>query len=218
MRFSDFSELLAGISGKRSGGRTGFSNILSVLGGVRGVVESLLPPLVYILTFSILKDLLLACIISVLLSLFIVSLRIAKRQSLVPAFSGFFGFVISVLVSLYTGRAIDVFVIGIVWNAVLALLLLVSVLLRMPVFGFLLAGLLGDLGWRKDPNRVWAYSVITIVFFAASLLRAVIQLPLYLSGNFELLATTKIFMGYPLLGLTVFTSWVLFRKINSKSK
>lgn len=55
-------------------------------------------------------------------------------------------------------------------------------------------------------------------FFAASLSRAVIQLPLYLSGNFELLATTKIFMGYPLLGLTVLTSWVLFRKINSKSK
>lgn len=91
MRFSDFSELLAGISGKRSGERTSFSSILSVLGGVRGVVESLFPPLVYILTFSILKDLLLACVISVLLSLFIVSLRIAKRQSLVPAFSGFLG-------------------------------------------------------------------------------------------------------------------------------
>ena len=98
-----------------------------------------------------------------------------------------------------TGKAEDVFLPGIIYNAVYAVGLSLSVLVRWPLVGLMLASVTGDLsGWRKDPAVVQLCSRLTWVLAVPCVVRVAVQYPLYLGGQVGWLGVTKIALGWPL--------------------
>jgi hypothetical protein len=112
-----------------------------------------------------------------------------------------------------TGKAEDVFLPGIIYNAVYAVGLSLSVLVRWPVVGLMLASVTGDLtAWRKDPAVVRLCSRLTLVLAVPCIVRVVVQYPLYLAGQVGWLGVTKIALGWPLqLAALAVMVWLLAR-------
>ncbi|MGF1661744.1 MAG: DUF3159 domain-containing protein [Kineosporiaceae bacterium] len=187
------------------------SQLLRALGGWRGTAEAALPILAFLAVWwwrseaagdpGALRQSLLAA--GVVMAVLVVT-RVAQRQTLQHVLSGVVGLVIAAVLALRTGNASDVFLPGILYNLVLAVLFGASVLLRWPLLGLAYGALVGDVsGWRSRPEVVRLFQRLTAVFVASYALRVVVQLPLYLAGSVTVLGIAKLVLGWPLLALVV---------------
>src|ERR687896_533023 len=67
---------------------------------------------------------------------------------------GLLGVAVAALIALYTGRAVDFFLVQIVSNAASALAWAVSIVVRWPLLGLVVGTVLGQrTSWRRDPRR-----------------------------------------------------------------
>jgi hypothetical protein len=68
--------------------------------------------------------------------------------------------------------------------------------------------------WRADPDLRRAYGRASWVWAASFLLRAGINLPLYLTGNLVAMGVARVVLGWPLVLAVIATSWwVLVRSL-----
>ncbi len=185
--------------------------LLSAMGGVRGLVESILPGLGFLVVFTITKDLLPSVLVPLAVSLVFIVLRLVMRQPVTTAIAGALGVGISAALALITNDANNNFVPGFFINGGVALVMIVSLLARRPFVGLIVSLLLNDDDWRKNPAKVRVATVATILWTALSLLRLAVQLPLYLAQATEALAATKLVMGVPLYAALLWVTWLLVR-------
>lgn len=185
--------------------------LLSAMGGVRGLVESILPGLGFLVVFTITKDLLPSVLAPLAVSLVFIVLRLVMRQPVTTAIAGALGVGISAALALITNDANNNFVPGFFINGGGALVMIVSLLARRPFVGLIVSLLLNDDDWRKNPAKVRVATVATILWTALSLLRLAVQLPLYLAQATEALAATKLVMGVPLYAALLWVTWLLVR-------
>jgi hypothetical protein len=187
------------------------SQLLRALGGWRGTVEAALPILAFLAVWwwrseavgdpDALRQSLLApgAVMAVL-----VVVRLAQRQTLQHVVSGVVGLAIAAVLALRTGNASDVFLPGILYNLVLAVIFGTSIVLRWPLLGLAYGALVGDVtGWRSRPEVIRLFQRLTAVFVASYTLRVAGQLPLYLAESVTLLGIAKLVLGWPLLALVV---------------
>ena len=133
--------------------------------------------------------------------------------------SGFVGLSISVFLTWRTKDASNFFLTGIITNAAYGFALLVSVLIKKPLIGFLVGSLVGDTsGWLKYPLLVRAYSIVTWIWVGVFSLRLLVQVPLYLDGNIAVLGSVKIFMGWPLYLFSVWLTYQIVQTARSRIK
>ncbi|MDA2977751.1 MAG: DUF3159 domain-containing protein, partial [Actinomycetota bacterium] len=126
--------------------------LTKAIGGWRGLVDSALPSMLFILIFVFQKNLNTALISALILGGFLLLIRLIERKPLTQIFSGFVGLSISVLITWRTKDASNFFLTGIITNAVYGMALLISVLIRKPLLGYLVGALVGDsTGWLKHP-------------------------------------------------------------------
>jgi hypothetical protein len=183
------------------------------IGGWRGLIDSGLPSMLFILIFVFQKNLNNALIASLVLGGVLLIIRLFERKSLTQVFSGFIGLSISVFLTWRTKDASNFFLTGIVTNGIYGFFLLISVLIRKPLIGFLVGSLVGDTsGWLKHPLLVRAYTTVTWLWVAVFGLRLLVQIPLYLNDNIALLGTVKIFMGWPLY---LFAVWLTYQIVQT---
>lgn len=183
------------------------------IGGWRGLIDSALPSMLFILIFVFQKNLNNALIASLVLGGVLLIIRIFERKSLTQVFSGFIGLSISVFLTWRTKDASNFFLTGIVTNGIYGFFLLISVLIRKPLIGYLVGSLVGDTsGWLKHPLLVRAYTTVTWLWVAVFGLRLLVQIPLYLNDNIALLGTVKIFMGWPLY---LFAVWLTYQIVQT---
>lgn len=183
------------------------------IGGWRGLIDSALPSMLFILIFVFQKNLNNALIASLVLGGVLLVIRLFERKSLTQVFSGFFGLSISVFLTWRTKDASNFFLTGIVTNGIYGFFLLISVLIRKPLIGYLVGSLVGDTsGWLKHPLLVRAYTTVTWLWVAVFGLRLLVQIPLYLNDNIALLGTVKIFMGWPLY---LFAVWLTYQIVQT---
>lgn len=183
------------------------------IGGWRGLIDSGLPSMLFILIFVFQKNLNNALIASLVLGGILLIIRLFERKSLTQVFSGFIGLSISVFLTWRTKDASNFFLTGIVTNGIYGFFLLISVLIRKPLIGFLVGSLVGDTsGWLKHPLLVRAYTTVTWLWVAVFGLRLLVQIPLYLNDNIALLGTVKIFMGWPLY---LFAVWLTYQIVQT---
>lgn len=188
--------------------------IIDAVGGVRGVIEALLPGLLYLILFMVTGDARVSVLAPAALSIVAVMFRIVQRQSLISSLSGVLGVAIAVFTTLFTGRGEDYFLPGFWINGFWIVALSLSLLLRYPLIGFLVGALTGNLtGWRAEPRLRVAAWVSTIVWLALFALRLVVQLPLYFTGNVTALGLARLAMGVPLFALVILFTWLLFRGV-----
>ena len=188
--------------------------VLNALGGKRGLIDSGLPSLVFLIVFNISgKDVNAALYAAVALSILLTLLRLLKRETIQHAFSGLIGVGICALISKRTGNAADFYLPGLWINAGYGLLYAITNLIKWPILGVMLGPILGEnLLWRKDLARLNAYIKAGWLWVAMFAARLIVQYPLYKSGNINLLGTARLLMGYPLFILTAWGTWQILRK------
>lgn len=188
--------------------------LLSAIGGIRGVLEAVLPGVLFVVLFSTTQSLPWSLGISVGAAAVFTVARLIQRTPVTQAIGGLLAALASAGLSLFTGRAEDNFVLGLITNGGYAVGLLISVLVGWPLIGLAVGYLFGEgTAWRKDRRKFRAMQGLTLIWVALFGARLAVQLPLYLSGQIELLGTLKLIMGLPLYAPLLVLSWLMARAV-----
>ena len=183
------------------------------LGGWRGLIDSALPSLLFVIIFVVQNDLNLALVTSVAAGVILLIIRLIERKSLTQIIGGFFGLLFSVFLTWRTNDASNFFLTGIITNLVYGLALFVSLTVKRPLLGYFVGSLVGNTsGWLQDPLLVRAYTTITWIWVGVFSVRVGVQVPLYLADNIAVLGPIKIFMGWPLY---LFAAWISYRIVQT---
>lgn len=183
------------------------------LGGRRGMVEGAVPTLGFTVTYLIGHDLRLGLAVGIGLAVALLAVRLVQRQSVQFVVNSLVGIAIAAVFASRTGKAEDVFLPGIVYNAVYAGAMVLSVVVRWPLVGLMIASVTGDLtAWRRDPAIVRLCTRLTLILALPCLLRVAVQYPLWVAGQVGWLGVTKIALGWPLqVAALAAMAWLLAR-------
>jgi hypothetical protein len=191
-------------------------DVLKTAGGVQGIAESIVPGLLFLVAFTITRDLTLALIAALASAAAFTVVRLVQRRPLTQALAGVVGVGISAWLANTTGRAEDFYLPGFFTNAAYIVAMVISIAIKWPVAGLLFGFIRNEgLDWRKDPARLKAYRLGTWIIVGVLVLRLVVQVPLYLMGEDGLaaLATTRLIMAAPLYILGVWIAWLITRPV-----
>jgi intracellular septation protein A len=200
------------------GQTTAAAAVSAALGGVRGVVEAVLPGLVFLVVFTFWHSVPWSLALSVAAAAAFTLARLLRRSSPMQALVGLFGVVISAALALLTGKGEDNFVPGMIINTVMCALMLVTLLARRPLIGVVAGMLTDEPDWRGDRIRYRSMQVLTLVWAAMFGLRLVIEVPLYTAGNIEALAVARLLTGIPLYAPVFLLSWLIVRGVFRKRR
>lgn len=190
-------------------------DILHAVGGIRGIIEALLPGLLFLVAFLVTQKLVLALIIAAAVSAVFAVIRLAQKGSLVQSLSGLVGLAICAFAALKTGNAVEFYLPGLFLNLGYAVVLTLTVIFKVPAMGFLFSLVRGEeKTWRNHPDRVKAYTVATLVLVAMFVLRLAVKYPLYLAENVTWLGIAQLFLGTPLYAAVLWLSWMVSRPKN----
>jgi hypothetical protein len=175
------------------------AQLSTALGGKRGMAEGAVPTAAFTIAFVASRDLRLSLTVGVALAVAALVLRIVQRQPVQFVVNSLVGIAIAAVFALRSGRAEDVFLPGIIYNAAYAAVMSFSVLVRWPVVGLMIGSVTGDLaGWRSSPGVVRLCSRLTWLLVLPCAVRVAVQYPLYLAGEVGWLGVSKIALGWPL--------------------
>ncbi|MFJ6077910.1 DUF3159 domain-containing protein [Pseudarthrobacter sp. NPDC092419] len=208
------ADIAAGYAAKAGLHRTddGRVDVLRSAGGVQGIAESIVPGLVFLVVFTITRELTPSLVAALAGAAVFTVVRIIQRRPLTQALAGVVGVGISAWLANTTGKAEDFYLPGFFTNAAYIVAMVISILAKWPVAGLLFGFIRNEgLDWRKDPGRLKAYRLGTWIIVAVLALRLVVQVPLYLLGpdGLTALATTRLIMGAPLYILGVWVAWLV---------
>jgi hypothetical protein len=188
--------------------------VLAAFGGKKGLIDSGIPSIIFLITFNIKDDLRMALYASVAVSILLTIIRLAKRDTVQHAFSGLIGALICAWFANRTGNPSDVFLPKLLTNLAYGSAYLIANLAGWPVLGLMLGPILGEnLLWRNDPVRKAAYLRAGWLWVGMFFTRIAVQYPIYRSGNVNLLGTVNLAMGYPLFLATAYGSWLILKDV-----
>jgi hypothetical protein len=170
------------------------------LGGLRGMLESALPFVAFTITWVASRQLYGSIGAALGVAGALAVIRLVQRQSVRFVVQAVIPTAIAALVATRTGRAQDVFLPGILYNAGLAVVSVITMAIRRPLVGFVIGAAVGDpTGWITDRGLVRMTSKLTLVLAVPYVARVTIQLPLFLAGQVAWLGVAKVVLGWPLL-------------------
>ncbi len=202
-----------GLSKSESGYQLDSKSLLAGIGGPLGIAEAVLPATVFSIAYAITKQALPAVASAAGLSILFILIRLIRRQSLQQAIIGALAIALASFLALRDGgQAADYFLTGFFTNAAYGSVFLISVLIRRPIMGYVAQLLFGLANWRtsREYKRLRFITLIWVGFFSA---RLFVQVPLYLAGQVELLAASRVVMGAPAYAGLLALTWVLIRRI-----
>ena len=167
-----------------------------IFGGPRGVVDSIVPTVIFIVVHGVTKDIKASSVAAVASAVVLVVLRLLRKEPLRHVFSGFFGVVIAALVAVRLGRAEGFFIPGIVANAIYFVVFVGSVVLGKPVIGFLLRQISSKPASYHDHPRVRrTYTEVTLAWAVLFGVRVAVQTTLVVQGETTKAGVTKVLLG-----------------------
>ncbi|MEJ6490488.1 DUF3159 domain-containing protein [Leucobacter sp. USCH14] len=211
----------AGMSGETLTGR----GVLDALGGWRGVAETLVPGLLFLIIFTFTRDARTSAIAPAAITVVAVIVRLVRREPLVSVFSGAAGVAIAVVATLFTGRGADYYVPGFITNILWSAGLLISAAVGWPLIGIALGALRGDLtGWRRDRTLKRVAMWLTLLWSGLFIARLAVQVPLYFAARepdgvaaTDALGIARLVMGVPLFALVVVFTWMVLSRLPRSS-
>lgn len=186
------------------------------LGGVRGMLEAAVPTVAFTVVFLTSRDLRLAITLSLGAAAVLLVVRLVQRSSVQFVLNAFVGIGLGALFAWRAGQgggdagdqALAYFLPGILYNAGYSVLMVLSIVLRWPLVGFVVGSVTGDpTAWRDDPAVVRLCSRLTWLLVLPCVVRVVVQAPVYLAGRngwwdqdaaIAALGGAKLVMGWPL--------------------
>ena len=186
--------------------------VLAAFGGKKGLIDSGIPSVIFLVVFNITDQLHSALYASIAVSALLTIIRLARRNTIQHAMSGFVGVLICAWFANRTGNASDVYLPKLLTNLGYGSIYLIANLAGWPILGLLLGPILGEnLTWRNHPERKRAYLLASWLWVGMFFTRIAVQYPIYRSGNVNLLGTVNLAMGYPLFIATAYGSWQILK-------
>lgn len=205
---------LAGLASQLEPEEGGQHPLWRAMGGVLGLVETIVPGLVFVLTFSLTLNPWLAIAISVAVSVAFTGYRLVRRQAATQALVGLAGVVASAVLALISNRPEDNFVVGMLTNAGYGVVFLLSILIGWPIIGVVVGLMRGEgTRWRQNRHHKRVYMGVTAIWLLMFVLRLAIEYPLYLSGNVAGLGVAKLVLGLPLYVPVLAVTWLIVRSL-----
>ncbi|GAB3633346.1 DUF3159 domain-containing protein [Microbacterium shaanxiense] len=189
--------------------------VWSAIGGWRGVLESVLPSLAFVILFTLRPEpLILSLGVSVGLAAVFTIVRLVQKSPPSAALGGLIAAGAAAALALWTGRGADNFVPGLITNAVYGTAFLVSALIGWSLIGIAAGFLMGEAtAWRGDKRKRRAFRLLGIAWAALFFARLAVQLPLYLTDQVTALGTLKLVMGLPLFAPLIAVTWLVVRAL-----
>lgn len=184
------------------------------VGGWRGVLESVLPTLVFVVLFVTTGDLRIPAIAAIAVCAVAVLARLVQRQNVGSALGGLIGVAIGAVWAMRSGSGSDFYLPGILINAATFVVLVLSILVRRPLVA-LIAGVFDPrvADWAQDRDAVRTYRRGTWLLAALYGVKGAVQLILWQSGAVAALGIVKLVMGLPLFALVVWVIWLMHRAL-----
>ena len=203
--------------------------IAEQLGGVRGLIESSLPVLAFVLLNVLLGSaglglekrtaLYWAIAGSVTSALAIGTFRLTRKQPVRHAVNGLLGIAVGAFLAWRTGNAEDFYLPGILLTFGQAAVLLLSVVVRKPLIGYAW-GIMANKGhqdWFGHSRLFRTFQWLTLLWVASLSLRAGIQYYLWALGEANALGIVRILISWPIYAATfAFTAWAIHRVTGSQ--
>lgn len=189
--------------------------VWSAMGGWRGILESVLPSLAFVVLFTIKPEpLTLALGVSVGLAAVFTVVRLLQKSPPSAALGGLLAAGAAAGLALWTGRGQDNFIPGFLTNALYGSALLISALIGWSLIGLAAGFLMGEgTAWRRDRRKRRAFFWLGIAWAGLFFARLAVQLPLYFAENVTALGTLKIVMGLPLFAPMIAVTWLVVRAL-----
>ena len=194
------------------------ASLAEILGGRSGALEATVPVVAFVAVFTLVDAVAWAWPVAwaggaaVLAAAAIGGVRLAGGGRPRAVLFGLLGVAVAALVALYTGRAVDFFLVQIVSNAASALAWAVSIVIRWPLLGLAVGMVLGqNTRWRRDPHLLRGYQRASWVWVGQYLVRVAVFLPLYFANAVLALGVARSVLTWPLVALCVTLSWPVLR-------
>ncbi|MDT0266231.1 DUF3159 domain-containing protein [Streptomyces sp. DSM 44915] len=183
-------------------------------GGVRGMVETTVPGLVFVLIFTITREINPSAIGAVSLSAVLALARLARRDSVKHALSGVFGVAFGAAFAMISGDAKNFYLPGMIYTLCLSVIYLVSAAAGWPLLGLLLGPIFREnLSWRtRNPGRKRAYVKSSLVWGGILLAKSCITFPIYFWGDATQLGWLRVALGIPPFLIAVYFTWIILVK------
>ena len=187
-------------------------SVAESMGGVRGLIENAAPGIVFVVTYLAWGGFRIPTIAALATVVLMVIVRLIERSPLTHAFSGVFGVVIGAIWAWRFADPGEYFVPGFYINGATLLGLVVSIAVRYPAVGIVVALARGnDMSWRRVPRLRRKFAWATAIMAAMFALKLAVQLPLYFADQIAALGVAKLAMGIPLFVVTAWAIWLMVR-------
>ncbi|GGL94121.1 MULTISPECIES: DUF3159 domain-containing protein [Micromonospora] len=189
-------------------------SLADLLGGRRGALDATLPAVAFALGWVLSgRSLGGAVAAAVLTGTAVAGWRLRRGDRPRSVLIGLLAVCVAALIAVRTGRATDFFLVQLLSNAASALVWVVSIVVRWPLLGVIVGVLLGQRGsWRRDPALLRAYGRGSAVWAATYLLRLLVLVPLWLSGQVLALVVARVALTWPVVAAALAVSWLVIRR------
>ena len=187
------------------------ATLLAAMGGVRGIVESILPGLLFLVTYTITRNLWWSVAAPVVIAIVFVVIRLVRRQALTTSIAGLVGIIISAAIALLLNKPEANFIPGFFINAGILLITLITLAVRRPLIGVVASLLLSDPEWRADRAQRRVAYIATWLWVGLAVIRLGVELPLYFAGDTSALAAARLITGVPLYAVILWLTWLVMR-------
>ncbi|AXK44987.1 DUF3159 domain-containing protein [Brachybacterium saurashtrense] len=189
-------------------------SVRDAIGGPRGILESVLPTLLFVVLFVAIRSVLIAGVAATAAVAVFVVARLLQRQSVGTAMGGLVAAALGAVLAIRSGEGTDFYWPGIVTNAVSLLVLVLSLALRRPLLGVVVALLDPRVrDWAQDSASRRVYTRATLLFAGLYAAKLAVQLPLLLTGQVAALGAAKIAMGLPAFAVIAYLVWLMHRSL-----
>jgi hypothetical protein len=186
--------------------------VVNALGGKKGLIDSGVPSIVFLVVFNISKEVNTAIMSALALSLILAIIRLIKKDTIQHSVSGVIGVLICAYFANKSGNASDFYIPKLLTNLGYGTVYLIANLVGWPILGVVLGPLLGEnFTWRNNPARKRMYVKASWIWVAMFFSRIAVQYPIYKSGNVNLLGTVNLAMGYPLFFAAAYGTWLVIK-------
>ena len=186
--------------------------VVQALGGKKGLIDSGVPAVVFLIVFNLTKELNTAIWAALSLSMTLAIIRLIMKDTIQHSVSGVIGVLICAYFANRSGNAIDFYWPKLLVNLGYGTAYLIANLVGWPILGLVLGPLLGEnVTWRNNPARKKMYIKASWIWVAMFFTRFAVQFPIYLSKDVNLLGTVNLAMGYPLFIATAYATWLVIK-------
>lgn len=193
--------------------------VWKAIGGVRGIVESVLPLVVFLVSLTIWVDqLVLAVVLSIAVAAAFTVARLIQRQPPSAALGGLLAVGVAGALVLLTGRAEDNFIPGFITNLAYGSAFIVSAVAGWSIIGLAAGFLMNDgVAWRRDKRKRRVFFWLAVMWGALFFVRLGVQYPMWLADvDVQALGSVKLAMGIPLFAPLVAITWLAVRALYAR--